>query len=99
VDKPTLGLVGEGKNNEAIVPLPDGRSIPVIGNTGSSPTTNNNSFNINVNVTNSSDEESSDVGQEAGGEDSAQQLGTLITQSIQAELVAQQRPGGLLSQY
>ena len=26
---PTLGLVGEGKYNEAIVPLPDGRSIPV----------------------------------------------------------------------
>ena len=29
VTKPTLGLVGEGKYNEAIVPLPDGRSIPV----------------------------------------------------------------------
>lgn len=29
VNKPTLGLVGEGKYNEAIVPLPDGRSIPV----------------------------------------------------------------------
>ena len=29
VDRPTLGLVGEGKHPEAIVPLPDGRSIPV----------------------------------------------------------------------
>ena len=29
VNKPTLGLVGEGTMNEAIVPLPDGRSIPV----------------------------------------------------------------------
>jgi len=29
VSGPTLGLVGEGKYNEAIVPLPDGRSIPV----------------------------------------------------------------------
>jgi murein DD-endopeptidase MepM/ murein hydrolase activator NlpD len=29
VNGPTLGLVGEGKFNEAIVPLPDGRSIPV----------------------------------------------------------------------
>lgn len=27
---PTLGLVGEGKYNEAIVPLPDGKSIPVM---------------------------------------------------------------------
>jgi hypothetical protein len=29
VTGPTLGLVGEGKYNEAIVPLPDGKSIPV----------------------------------------------------------------------
>lgn len=29
VGGPTLGLMGEGKYNEAIVPLPDGRSIPV----------------------------------------------------------------------
>ena len=29
VTGPTMGLVGEGKYNEAIVPLPDGRSIPV----------------------------------------------------------------------
>jgi tape measure domain-containing protein len=39
VKGPTLGLIGEGKYNEAIVPLPDGRSIPVqmrgTGGTGS----------------------------------------------------------------
>ncbi len=29
VTGPTLGLIGEGKYNEAIVPLPDGKSIPV----------------------------------------------------------------------
>lgn len=29
VTGPTLGLVGEGQHNEAIVPLPDGRAIPV----------------------------------------------------------------------
>ena len=29
VTGPTMGLVGEGKYNEAIVPLPDGKSIPV----------------------------------------------------------------------
>jgi hypothetical protein len=27
--RPTIGLVGEGKYNEAVVPLPDGKSIPV----------------------------------------------------------------------
>ena len=29
VDRPTFGLVGEGRYPEAIVPLPDGRNIPV----------------------------------------------------------------------
>jgi len=29
VNQPTLGLVGEGRYNEAVVPLPDGRNIPV----------------------------------------------------------------------
>jgi tape measure domain-containing protein len=36
VNGPTLGLVGEGKYNEAIVPLPDGKSIPVQLGGGSS---------------------------------------------------------------
>lgn len=29
ITSPTIGVVGEGRFNEAIVPLPDGRSIPV----------------------------------------------------------------------
>ena len=29
ISRPTLGLVGEGRMNEAVVPLPNGRSIPV----------------------------------------------------------------------
>ena len=29
VSGPTLGLIGEGRFNEAVVPLPDGKSIPV----------------------------------------------------------------------
>jgi hypothetical protein len=32
INQPTLGLVGEGRFNEAIVPLPDGKSIPVVMN-------------------------------------------------------------------
>ena len=31
VTEPTLGIIGEGRYNEAVVPLPDGRSIPVKG--------------------------------------------------------------------
>jgi hypothetical protein len=44
VTKPTLGLVGEGKMNEAIVPLPDGRSIPVSMNGGG------NNFYVTINA-------------------------------------------------
>lgn len=29
VSQPTLGLVGEGRFNEAVIPLPDGKSVPV----------------------------------------------------------------------
>jgi len=34
VTSPTLGLIGEGRYNEAVVPLPDGKSIPVQMNGG-----------------------------------------------------------------
>lgn len=44
VTKPTLGLIGEAGQNEAIVPLPDGKSIPVeMNSSGGSDT-----FNINI---------------------------------------------------
>jgi hypothetical protein len=36
VSGPTLGLVGEGRYNEAVVPLPNGRAIPVQINGGRS---------------------------------------------------------------
>ena len=43
---PTLGLVGEGRYNEAVVPLPDGRSIPVVQRGGGA--------NVIVNITDKS---------------------------------------------
>lgn len=33
-NKPTLGLIGEGGMSEAVVPLPDGKSIPIKGGGG-----------------------------------------------------------------
>lgn len=44
--RPTFGLVGEGRYNEAVVPLPDGRSIPVIQKGGGA--------NVIVNITDKS---------------------------------------------
>ena len=45
VSSPHLALIGEGKHNEAIVPLPDGRSIPVQMNGGGG---SNVSFSIST---------------------------------------------------
>ena len=45
VSGPHLALIGEGKHNEAVVPLPDGRSIPVTMNGGGGTNVN---FSINA---------------------------------------------------
>ena len=88
VTGPTLGLVGEGRYNEAIVPLPDGKSIPVdLGNT------RNNGDGGNVNVVVNVDASGSKV---AGDNEQANQLGRVVSQAVQAELIKQKRPGGLL---
>jgi len=94
VDKPTLGLIGEGKYNEAVVPLPDGRSIPVMGSTGGN-TENNVTVNVNIDSDGSA-QANTDSGMDG---DKAKQLGYMVSQAVQAELVEQKRPGGLLSSY
>lgn len=87
VDKPTY-LAGEGKHNEAIVPLPNGRAIPVeMG--GSSGQTNN--INVQVKVDGAGNASSNVTG------DNMDQMGDLIAQAIQKELLEQKRPGGILN--
>ena len=86
VNRPTLGLLGEGRYNEAVVPLPDGRSIPVTGSTG----------DVTVNVSIDSDGGSQ---VEVDGGESAKRLGFMVSQAVQSEIVQQQRPGGLLNSY
>ena len=77
-------LVGEGKHNEAVVPLPNGRSIPIDGDFG-----NNNTSIINVTV-NSDGSSSMDS-------DKASEFGKGIQTAVQQEIAKQQRFGGLLS--
>jgi hypothetical protein len=85
VTGPTLGLVGEGRYNEAIVPLPNGKSIPVeLGGASQG----------NVNVVVNVDAKGSQV---EGNEAQSKQLGRVVSAAVQAEIVKQQRPGGLLS--
>ena len=83
-------LVGEGKYNEAVVPLPDGRSIPVEMH-GSGGTAN-----VTVNIMSDGQTTQS---MEANGGDRAQQLGRAVSAAVQEELYKQQRPGGMLSPF
>ena len=90
--RPTLGLVGEGKYDEAIVPLPDGKSIPVSMGKGAGMGQQNN---VTVNVT---------VDSEGNGAQSSQSdsqtgasLGKVIALAVQQELINQKRAGGILS--
>jgi len=86
VTGPTMGLVGEGRYNEAVVPLPDGKSIPVQlgGGAGSKVSTN-----IVVNV-NNGQAQSQTTGQ--GGQALARELEGAVRQVILKE----SRPGGII---
>lgn len=78
-------LVGEGKHNEAVVPLPDGRSIPVNMKGGG----NNN---VVVNVDASGGSSSTGMGGEQG-----KILGKAIAATVMETIQREKRPGGVLS--
>jgi hypothetical protein len=90
VNKPTLGLVGEGKYNEAIVPLPNGRAIPVDMKGAGQQN------NVTVNVTMNS--EGGTTANDTQGMD-GNKLGAAIARAVQQELQNQKRSGGILSPY
>lgn len=80
---PQLAMFGEGSRPEAFVPLPDGRRIPVAMQGGGGTA-------VTVNVDASGSSVQGNSGQGAA-------LGRAIAASVQAELVKQKRPGGLLA--
>jgi TP901 family phage tail tape measure protein/lambda family phage tail tape measure protein len=83
-NSPQLALYGEGRMPEAYVPLPDGRRIPVAMQGGGGAT------NVVVNV---------DAGGTSvqGNAPRGDQLGKALSAAVQAELIKQRRPGGLLA--
>jgi lambda family phage tail tape measure protein len=81
---PQLAMFGEGSRPEAYVPLPDGRTIPVTMRGGTEP------GNIVVNV----DAKGTSV---QGDQPNSAALGRAIGAAVQAELIKQKRPGGLLA--
>jgi hypothetical protein len=82
---PQLALFGEGSKPEAFVPLPDGRRIPVAMQGGGS----SSNTNVTVNV----DAKGTSVQGDSGR---GNQLARVVAQAVQAELIKQKRPGGLL---
>jgi len=89
VKAPTLGLIGEGGKNEAVVPLPDGRAIPVDfgkkGKIGGDITSN-----VTVNIDQSGGSKTEMSGDEAG------KLGKAIDVAVKRVIMEERRSGGLL---
>ena len=87
VTQPQMAVVGEGGMNEAIVPLPDGKRIPVefSGRKDNSGTTN-----ITVNVDNKGNSNTEMSGDEAG------KLGVAIDRAVKRVIMDERRAGGLL---
>jgi tape measure domain-containing protein len=89
VTGPTLGLVGEGRYNEAIIPLPDGKSVPVQLAGGTEGATAPINTNIVVNVKNGQADN-----QVTGNQ--GNQLGREIEGAVRQVILKESRPGGLI---
>jgi hypothetical protein len=88
---PQLAMFGEGRMNEAYVPLPDGKTIPVTMSGGG--TTENN---IQISIAMDSSGTASTSANAGGSEEYGKKLGVAISNAVKQELANQQRPGGLL---
>lgn len=89
-DRPQMAIYGEGDMNEAFVPLPDGRSIPVTMNGGGGQV-NNMPVNISI-VVNKDGTETTD------NSDSSQfnELAGRIKGLVKEVLLTETRPGGII---
>ena len=83
------GYLAKLHGTEAVVPLPNGRSIPV-EMSGAGTQTNNVSVSVNIN---------NDGTAETTAEDDAKGMGKAIAAAVQREIQHQKRPGGMLSPY
>jgi lambda family phage tail tape measure protein len=86
---PQLSIFGEGRQPEAYVPLPDGRTIPVTmrGQGGSG---GGDVFNISVNI-------ASDGSTNSSGDSKAKDIANHIAVTVKNVLSAEKRNGGLLA--
>ena len=91
---PNAGYPAILHGTEAVVPLPNGKDIPVEMKGGGTSQQNNVTVNVTVDNQGQGTTESSQSDGERGG-----QLGAVISMAVQKELQNQKRPGGILSPY
>ena len=84
---PQSGYPAMLHGNEAVVPLPNGRAIPVEMANGGKMNTNNTNITVNI-----AEGTTSTVDTDGGAE-----LGKVINMAVQNELEKQMRPGGILA--
>ncbi len=97
-NSPQLALFGEGSMNEAYVPLPDGRSIPVTmtapeGAGAGTSVAQQVNISIVVNQAEGGNEKKASSGEE---QSQWKKMADRVKSVVKEELVAQQRPGGIL---
>tara|TARA_B100000073_G_scaffold304506_1_gene273155 strand:+ start:442 stop:5331 length:4890 start_codon:yes stop_codon:yes gene_type:complete len=93
---PKAGYPAILHGDEAVVPLPDGKKIPVDLNVPNRGQMGESSQQNNVTVNLSIEGGRTERNQDADSEE-ARQLGVAISAAVQKELVNQKRPGGILS--
>lgn len=86
-NSPQMAVFGEGSMNEAYVPLPDGRSIPVSMRGGKSGG-GGDTFNITIN---------SGEGGATGDSKKGNAMAEIISNVVKSEIIRQKRPGGVLA--
>lgn len=96
---PQLALFGEGSMNEAYVPLPDGRSIPVTLQGAGTGGGEANIITIQINVNKDGSSSMSSDSSASGAQDAAtwNKLASKVKDVVREELVTQKRPGGILA--
>jgi hypothetical protein len=101
--RPQMAIFGEGAQSEAFVPLPDGRTIPVTMKfagamptgqvAGGGPTMNTINIAIDVHPTGANERQQSG----ANAAPNFAQLARDLSKLVEAKLIEEQRPGGLLA--
>jgi tape measure domain-containing protein len=92
-NSPQMAMFGEGSTPEAYVPLPNGNSIPVTMQGGGKGGDQNITIQINV-----AQDGTSTTNSQGDSKQQYTNLAAQVKATVQAELVKQQRPGGLIYQ-